>query len=263
MVKEILLRVVRRAMPVNPERGGVEAIYGRLPGGRFVQVNSAPDLIDLVNDIPYDQYVLDFTLEDGTVKTVTYVLEEVVGAILVHCEDPIPELQLCFGFPRTFECPVWFHNLETKTLQPAVEFRPTEPGTIDPRMQVKITEVGEHLGGDDDLYFTVKTYKQFHRTLLAFSDNPDRPRRNMRWFGEDIVAEGVIDRENGTFRALAYDLAGNMRKDLGFAVEISVQTSNSRRDVGKEVDLSATAPLVPKTRNHPVPRTNKRAHFKK
>lgn len=263
MVKEILLRVVRRAMPVDPERGGVEAIYARLPGGRFIRVDGAPDLIDLVNDKPYDQYVLDFTLEDGTVRTVTYVLEEVVGAILVHCEDPIPELQMCFGFPNTFECPVWFHNLETKTLQPAVEFRPTEPGVIDSRMRVKVSEVGERLAGEDDLYFSVKTYKQFHRDLLSLPDNPDSPRRNLRWFGEDIVAEVVIDRVNGTFRAFAYDGAGNPRKDLGFAVEIIAQTSSNRRDVGTEIDLSATAALPVKTRNHPVPRVNKRAHFKK
>lgn len=263
MVKEILLRVQRRAMPVLPERGGVEAIYARLPGGRFIRVNGAPDQIDLVNDLPFDQYVLDFTLEDGTVKTVTYVLEEVVGGIIVHCEDPIPELQMCFGFPRTFECPVWYHNLETKRLMPVVEFKPTEPGVIDSRLRVKVTEVGERLAGEDSLYFSVKTFKQFHRDLLTFPDSPDRPRRNMSWFGEDIVVEAILDRTNGTFRAQTNDFEGNPRDDLGFSVEIVAILPDSHRAVGKEIDLSATAPLPQKTKQYPTPRTDKRAHFKK
>lgn len=265
MVKEILLRAVRRAMPVHQEWGGVEALYGRLSGGHFIRVERTPDTIDLVNDLPYDQYVLDFTLDDGTVKTVTYVLEEVVGAINVHCEDAVPGLQLCFRFPANYECPVWFHNLDTKRLQPAVEFKPTEPGIISPQMRVKITEVGEKIAGSEELYFSVKTHKQFHRDLLTFPDNPDRPRRNLSWFGEDIVVEAIIDRVNGTFRTEASDLAGNPRNDFGAAFEFiySAVGGKNHRDKGVEIDLSATAPLHPKTKQYPTPRVDKRAHFKK
>jgi len=263
MVKEILLRVVRRAMPVHHEWGGVEALYGRLPGARYIPIHAAPDLIDMINDLPFDQYVLDFVLEDGTVKTVTYVLEEVVGAILVHCEDPVPELQLCFGFPTSYECQVWYHDLGRKRLEPSVIFKTTEPGIISPSIRAKVREAGQRLSGEDSKYFTVNTGRFLHRDLLALPEDHDRFRRYISWFGEELVLEAFIDRAKGTFRAEAYDLAGNPREDMGFGFEFVCNVANDRRERGTEIDLSATAPLPQKTKQYPTPRTNKRAHFKK